>query len=632
MIEFEKDVNANEDVQEFFGKNRDEYMKLFEGQDENHLKRKIFEKANEVDRGRLHGLYCNDEYIAIPLHHIGNNWFTEIGKIPIESNFIWKLCKEKYPDPKGIKVLDYGCFVKGTKVLTGNLTYKNIEDIKKGNAVITHKGNVNKVNKIFDRKYNKKIISIKCTGLLEELNTTEEHPILGIKREEIYRKNNLIKGDKKLKFINASDIKKGDYVAVKLLDGIEKKYIDINDFTDFSKIRKSWKPFKEKIKLNDDFMWLLGLFLAEGSFVYGHEKLVGMQVSLGLHEHDLVEKAIRVFTKELEKPYVEYRENKNIVEIKICNKRYGLLFFELCSRYADKVRIHESLLSCKNYQLINLIKGFVDGDGFLDKSRSQYGNLSCKTISRELGTQLSYLLNRMGLPHNVTIEPFKGNAREVYRINFSLEATDFILKREKAKKRKYNATAKKIIDGYMLLYVKNVKKQKKSVNVYNLEVNKDNSYIVNNICVHNCGPGLYGIRLALEGYDVTLMDVRHKFFEFLKFIVSKYNVPNLSFESISTGEHDVKDMYDYIICSEMLEHCDEPEQVLQHLMSHLKVDNWMYLSTFFDDMNGHDPSHLKKNTEKFNDFNAWLGRVVRMGLFPFERDQCNIEKGFKRMR
>lgn len=149
---------------------------------------------------------------------------------------------------------------------------------------------------------------------------------------------------------------------------------------------------------------------------------------------------------------------------------------------------------------------------------------------------------------------------------------------------------------------------------------------------YGCGTGYMGLRLAMEGYDVTFMDLPHHYFRFLRHIATKYfPTENLHFKSISHAEQDVEGMYDYIICSEMLEHVDEPEPVLEHLYNHLEKKGWMYLSTFFDDVGGEDPSHLKRNTRRYNNSTFFLGLVAKRGLIPLWRDNNNTEKGFQKL-
>ena len=95
-----------------------------------------------------------------------------------------------------------------------------------------------------------------------------------------------------------------------------------------------------------------------------------------------------------------------------------------------------------------------------------------------------------------------------------------------------------------------------------------------------------------------------------------------------TGEQ--IDKYDYIISSEVLEHVWEPEEVLVHMIDHLKDDGVMYLSTFFDDMRGQDPTHLVQNTKRYNSPDTWLAIVKNKGLVPTIFDMNGVPKGFKK--
>ena len=144
---------------------------------------------------------------------------------------------------------------------------------------------------------------------------------------------------------------------------------------------------------------------------------------------------------------------------------------------------------------------------------------------------------------------------------------------------------------------------------------------------YGCGPGHYGLFLALQGYDVTLMDLPHKAFDFLQCMCKKYGV-KVNFAYSPEEYQDIRGKFDYIICSDVLEHVDEPEQLLETLTAHLNDDGCFFLSTFFDDMDGLDPSHLKKNTIRYGNYQEWRGRVLDRGISPVIRDRGGVEKGF----
>jgi len=94
----------------------------------------------------------------------------------------------------------------------------------------------------------------------------------------------------------------------------------------------------------------------------------------------------------------------------------------------------------------------------------------------------------------------------------------------------------------------------------------------------------------------------------------------------------IKGVYDYVICSEVLEHVWEPEAVLKHIVEHIVPGGYLYLSTFFNDMNGHDPFHLVRNTERYEKMNTeeYISWVEKVGMKLEERDKNGVPKIFKK--
>ena len=149
-----------------------------------------------------------------------------------------------------------------------------------------------------------------------------------------------------------------------------------------------------------------------------------------------------------------------------------------------------------------------------------------------------------------------------------------------------------------------------------------------------CGTGRVGLKLSLLGYDVTLADIPHPHFRFMQFLCQKYLIPlgfKISFIFIPVQELVLTDIYDYIICREVLEHVADVEPVLDHLVAHLRYRGWIFLSYFFDDMKGHDPSHLHRNTLKYNNPETFLGILIRRKLIPIVRNEGGTEKIYQKL-
>jgi 2-polyprenyl-3-methyl-5-hydroxy-6-metoxy-1,4-benzoquinol methylase len=141
---------------------------------------------------------------------------------------------------------------------------------------------------------------------------------------------------------------------------------------------------------------------------------------------------------------------------------------------------------------------------------------------------------------------------------------------------------------------------------------------------YGCGIGMTALGLKKMGFeDITLADIPHRYNKFLKFLSDKYN---LGFRFVPVeiwNEYPLERKYDVIICNEVLEHVWEPEVTLLHLTEHLEQLGYLYLSTFFNDMNGHDPSHLVKNNV-YQDVDKWFGIVEGMGLKKAFQDENGV--------
>jgi len=104
-----------------------------------------------------------------------------------------------------------------------------------------------------------------------------------------------------------------------------------------------------------------------------------------------------------------------------------------------------------------------------------------------------------------------------------------------------------------------------------------------------CGIGQDGISFSEAGFDVALADLPGKTFDFAKWRIEK---GSLSIKTINVDELD--EMYDAILCFDVLEHLWEPEKTLRYLHDHLSDEGIMLITASF----GHDeihPMHLERN-------------------------------------
>jgi hypothetical protein len=121
------------------------------------------------------------------------------------------------------------CFPYNARVLTENMKYKRISDIRVGEYVISHTGNKRRVSKTLKRQYGKSpFVSIKVAGEPEPIICTPEHP-----------------------FLTQSGWKNADTLS--------------EDDKVFCPTPKPQYASLFNVENDEDFLWLVGLFLAEGS-------------------------------------------------------------------------------------------------------------------------------------------------------------------------------------------------------------------------------------------------------------------------------------------------------------------------------------------------------------------------------
>ena len=90
-----------------------------------------------------------------------------------------------------------------------------------------------------------------------------------------------------------------------------------------------------------------------------------------------------------------------------------------------------------------------------------------------------------------------------------------------------------------------------------------------------CGPGIYSLTLKKRGFDVYAIDIDKNKIDFLKknakdIRISKADVTNLLFKD---------NFFDYIICSEVIEHIKKDKKAIKELIRVLKPKGILVLTT-----------------------------------------------------
>lgn len=346
------------------------------------------------------------------------------------------------------------CFVKGSKVLTKN-GYRNIEDIKIGDYVLTHTGNYKMVTNI-GMNENKEILKIKPQGILP-IYATSNHPFYVITKEKKWD-NNLKKHVINFGFPywkELKDITKNDYVGINI-------------------IKKEENPFS----LTQESCWLLGRYIADGHIRHEKRKerensfYYGIIFSIGNNK-------IEDFKEHLKTYHMSIYPHTKSTYRAVWNSKEFVEFIEEHNfgKSALEKDIPNFILNLPKDLAQSFLEGYLSGDGCQIRNKFKANSIS-QTLIMKLQLLIAKVYSTGGnisfykRPETTIIEGRTVNQHNTYDITFLKKNTEYV---------KYIVT-----ENYVWFPVKELVDLEEKEDVYNLSVEEDNSYTVNNVIVHNC--------------------------------------------------------------------------------------------------------------------------------------------------
>lgn len=376
-----------------------------------------------------------------------------------------------------------GCFAMGTRILMGNGTYKNIEDICTGDEIINMNGNIVKVKHLIFRG-NKHIIKLKTSMSPKDTNVTPKHNYY----VGNYKKGN-IRNYGYSKAINDygwSEINSYDENLTPLFPKSIKFNINDSfnyDLLDFAIKKKTLEKYKTKINSNYNVGYIFGAFLGDGnSRIYiqkrrnknndGYKKstIGSVHWSFGINEISIVNKLKQCLFDEF-KLIPKIKFIKNMIKVSLYCKSLAHLFFEF-NKKINKHLPEKYFVNNKKF-LIGLSDGLVDSDGYNDNGRISFHNTSIKLV--ELYNIIQYLLNDT-LPNSRTRET--NDSKLIKNSNISYSSRNLLLPERR----------NTVDDKFIINKIINVTNNNENADVFDLEVDDEfHSFIANNCIVHNSG-------------------------------------------------------------------------------------------------------------------------------------------------
>jgi ribonucleoside-diphosphate reductase alpha chain len=366
------------------------------------------------------------------------------------------------------------CVLPDTLILGDNL---QISSLTEGNHAIGFNGQDNSIVKTFVRPYSGEMMKIKAMGLLPII-TTPEHPLLTATSYCIYPK--LANGShgwarkfKNLEWKSAKDIKpktecaEGDYVAIPRLKGT----VDLDEVPMFTE--KTYKYDRNSFPLNEDTAWLLGIYVAEGHQIHG-----GIGFSLSKLETGITTRIRQILEGLGYHTNVRIKRTAATPIVYSCALRDA--FSKWCGRGAINKHIPDFILFHHNEKILRaFLDGYALGDGYHGITNKKSSYLRLTTVSKTLAQQLQLAYARLGVlpkiyikkqPIDATIEGRQVNSKNSY---------DIWVTRGKNPKSK-------VFEDYILAPIRKIERFAYAGNVHNIQTT-DNTYLVSNAVVHNCG-------------------------------------------------------------------------------------------------------------------------------------------------
>lgn len=406
-----------------------------------------------------------------------------------------------------------------------------IKDIKIGDEVYTHKGRLKRVKDIMKRNISEDIYKIYVSGIPDPLCLTGEHPILSVSSNKKFSgyakdKNGNKNGKKWYKYEYSSEL---DFIPACCLNDSYAIHsptliVERDDVYNFNKY--------------DAF--IMGVYCAEG-YIAGklspkQEWKCGKNYNILKKRKDSDKGCYVGFTLNKDKDIVllnfikkyaidnfgpnsyiirgPYKYNPKVINIFINSRKFSKFIIQHVGKGASNKKLSNAIMSSSVSIIPYFVLGYLMGDGsfdihYLQQQKNKYskfmtngsGEAVATSASKNLIHQLFWLLDRCGIssslfrnfqnrgPNNRNIK-YKGygiriNSKELSKINFAINDFNVF-----DKYIEINSKGKRgqrfLMAACSFGKIRKIEKFYYNGDVYNLEVEDDNSYIANLCSVHNC--------------------------------------------------------------------------------------------------------------------------------------------------
>jgi intein/homing endonuclease len=429
---------------------------------------------------------------------------TESGNY-LAHNFISKNCSVDYGvcsicGNKATTERDY-CFAPGALITMSDGSLKNIEKIEIGDEILSHTGSAKRVKRLSVNHIKDNVLKISANGSYLPLVVTQNHPFLGVSKDNIFCKRDKRQvckpGELGICF-TGQKINSGTQSCASNDKNLEPTFIhsgclEIGDYV------QSVRPIRNTnhLNLNFELAKFSGYYMAEGCL---HQTSNSIILSLNKNENELIEDLEKIclnLPEEYKSNYKfrhETNKNNNSLSWRWSNKNLKNWLQQNCIGKAVDKKISKELFEdlCSNQDLaFAFLSGFIDGDGHQGEKNIK---VQLRTASPHLTNQLVQILSTLNIKASTFLQAQSGGPtnREkicyIWHVNINgIDASNFIDKTIKVKTSSERPNTRFIKSEYgFLTPIYDIEKFYYEGPVYNFSVEDDESYIANGIAVHNC--------------------------------------------------------------------------------------------------------------------------------------------------
>lgn len=389
--------------------------------------------------------------------------------------------------------------------IIANSSINNIKDTEVSQKVLTINGTFQKIKEIMSSDYSGLMIKIKTRFFTDFVKLTPEHPVL----RAIIKKGSGVNYWRDFKitkpeWVRAGELSNHDTLLYPIItENKDIEFIRLSEILNLETEKGKAKNKREtytshripdKISISSNFLRLVGYYLAEGSI-----KKQGVYFTFSKKEKDYI-KDVKNLIESIFGIKAFLRNENNVTHVSIFSSIIRDLFQILFNKYAHNKKLPHWMLLLPPEKQKSLIKGIYRGDGCKRKK-----DFCIVSSSKVLIYQLRDIFLRLGIipqiqrraKSKLNRKPGNIEGREI-RFNYdkyhiviggvSLKKMSKILgvSHNKIKERKWCCNHAWIKGGFLYLPIRTIKKIYYKGKVYNLFVNKNNTYVAKNFLVHNC--------------------------------------------------------------------------------------------------------------------------------------------------